>query len=222
MTSATSTSNPTSFCGSLGSASTNGAPPSGSPAHRSSRCACARHGRARDREHDERDSENLDAVHGSPILPRAVVHAHRRLLGAPIGEPFDLALELQRDGQLGSQAFGALEIKTRWDGPALKREIKMVDGLTVIETYKLTGPDHDEPSQNLTRQNPNLAEPDPRRTESNPTAEPRRTPPNPAEPRGTPRNPRNPAEPGRTRTLQNLVEPNRRTLQNPAAPGRTP
>src|SRR5882762_4535404 len=41
MRSATSTSNPTSLSGFAGSASTNGAPPSGSPAQRSSRGGCA-------------------------------------------------------------------------------------------------------------------------------------------------------------------------------------
>lgn len=37
----------------------------------------------------------------------------------------------------GNEKFGSLEIKTRWDGPALKREIKTIDGLTVAETYTL-------------------------------------------------------------------------------------
>jgi hypothetical protein len=35
--------------------------------------------------------------------------------------------------------LGDLEIKTKWDGAALKREIKTIDGLTVAETYTLAG-----------------------------------------------------------------------------------
>jgi hypothetical protein len=35
----------------------------------------------------------------------------------------------------GNEQFGNLEIKTRWDGATLKRELKTVDGLTVVETY---------------------------------------------------------------------------------------
>jgi hypothetical protein len=35
----------------------------------------------------------------------------------------------------GSEKFGNLEIKTKWDGAALKREIKTIDGLTVSEIY---------------------------------------------------------------------------------------
>jgi hypothetical protein len=35
--------------------------------------------------------------------------------------------------------FGDLEIKTKWDGAALKREVKTIDGLTVAETYTLSG-----------------------------------------------------------------------------------
>jgi hypothetical protein len=38
----------------------------------------------------------------------------------------------------GSKVFGDLEIKTKWDGASLRREIKTIDGLTVIETYALS------------------------------------------------------------------------------------
>lgn len=40
----------------------------------------------------------------------------------------------------GNKAFGNLEVRTKWEGAALQRSIKTIDGLTVIETYKL-GPD---------------------------------------------------------------------------------
>jgi hypothetical protein len=37
----------------------------------------------------------------------------------------------------GNEKFGNLEIRTKWDGAALKREVKTIDGLTVAETYTL-------------------------------------------------------------------------------------
>lgn len=40
---------------------------------------------------------------------------------------------------IGDKNFGDLEIKTKWDGAALKREVKTIDGLTVSETYTLAG-----------------------------------------------------------------------------------
>jgi len=40
---------------------------------------------------------------------------------------------------IGDKNFGDLEIKTKWDGAGLKREIKTIDGLTVAETYTLAG-----------------------------------------------------------------------------------
>jgi len=44
----------------------------------------------------------------------------------------------KEDLPTGNKAFGNLEIRTRWDGPALQRSIKTIDGLTVTETYKLS------------------------------------------------------------------------------------
>jgi hypothetical protein len=41
----------------------------------------------------------------------------------------------KEDLPTGNKSFGSLEVKTKWDGSSLKREIKTVDGLTVIETY---------------------------------------------------------------------------------------
>jgi hypothetical protein len=41
----------------------------------------------------------------------------------------------KEDLPTGNKSFGNLEVKTKWDGAALKREIKTVDGLTVIESY---------------------------------------------------------------------------------------
>lgn len=38
----------------------------------------------------------------------------------------------------GNKVFGDLEIKTKWDAASLKREIKTIDGLTVIESYTLS------------------------------------------------------------------------------------
>ena len=42
------------------------------------------------------------------------------------------------DVPTGNNAFGSLEIKTKWDGASLKREVKTIDGLTVIETYAVS------------------------------------------------------------------------------------
>jgi len=41
----------------------------------------------------------------------------------------------KEDLPTGNKSFGNLEIKTKWEGASLKREIKTVDGLTVIESY---------------------------------------------------------------------------------------
>jgi len=44
----------------------------------------------------------------------------------------------KEDLPTGSKAFGDLEVRTKWEGAALKRTIKTIDGLTVTETYTLT------------------------------------------------------------------------------------
>jgi hypothetical protein len=44
----------------------------------------------------------------------------------------------KEDLPTGNKAFGDLEVRTKWEGPALKRTIKTIDGLTVIETYALS------------------------------------------------------------------------------------
>jgi hypothetical protein len=41
----------------------------------------------------------------------------------------------KQDLPTGNKSYGDLEVKTKWDGANLKREIKTIDGLTVIETY---------------------------------------------------------------------------------------
>lgn len=75
------------------------------------------------------------------------------------GTPFHQSADGKKeDVPTGNKAFGNLEIKTRWDGGALKREIKTIDGLTVIETYKVTGPDQLTVSLELKSQVERLAD----------------------------------------------------------------
>src|SRR5262249_17135610 len=54
-------------------------------------------------------------------------------------EPFHQLTHGQKEKLApGNKAFGNLEVRTKWEGPALQRSIKTIDGLTVIETYTLS------------------------------------------------------------------------------------
>jgi hypothetical protein len=73
--------------------------------------------------------------------------------------PFHQATDGKKvDLPTGSKAFGSIAVKTKWDGPELKREMKTVDGLTVIETYTMTGPDRLTVSLELKSQVERLAD----------------------------------------------------------------
>jgi hypothetical protein len=60
-------------------------------------------------------------------------------LTAGAGKPFHHMTDGKTEKlPTGNEKFGNLEIKTRWDGAVLKREIKTIDGLTVAETYTVS------------------------------------------------------------------------------------
>jgi len=56
-------------------------------------------------------------------------------LGADGAKPMHHMLGKTEKVPTGTEAFGDIEVKTKWDGASLKRELKTIDGLTVVETY---------------------------------------------------------------------------------------
>lgn len=81
-------------------------------------------------------------LQGLEIAPKTLVLAVTDkdvTITADGGKPF----AYKTDGKVetmptGNAQLGDLEIKTHWDGAALKREVKTIDGLTVIESYTVS------------------------------------------------------------------------------------